>query len=105
MIGLADSIHVESVVLVLDINQDGIVLAIECAPNGRRPMIGPNDFIQQVICAKDFIKQQTRISIRMPVKMKIKRAVRSEQAMHQSEPLIKEIQIGIQICPVILISV
>src|SRR5687767_4106129 len=105
MIGLADSISVESVVLILYINENGIVFAVECTPNWRGPMIRPDDFIQQVICTEDFVKQETRICIRVPVEMKIKSAIRSKQVIHYSKPLIKEVKIRIEIGPMIIISV
>ena len=45
MVWFADSIGIESVLVALGIDKDGVVLAIEGTPDGGRTVIGPDDFI------------------------------------------------------------
>src|SRR5271157_2709547 len=104
MIWFADSISVESEVIAFYISQNRIVLAIERAPNGRRAMISPNDLIEQMIVAEDFIQQYASIRINMPIEMEIKSSIRRKQTIHQIQALIQEIKIRIKVKPMIRVT-
>ncbi len=104
IVWLADGIDIECVIFPFDIRQNRIVLAVEGAPDWRGTMIGPDNFVKQMVGAEEFIQQETGIGIGVPIEMKIKRAIRRKQPVHQRQALIEKIKIGIQIFPVIVIT-
>ena len=66
-------------------------------------MVGPDDFINKVFASEEFIEQETGICVGMPVQVQVESSVRSEKAMHQRKPGMEEIQVGIQVGPVVTI--
>ena len=45
IVRLPDHIGIESIVIAFGVDKDGIVFTVECATNGGRSVVGPDDFI------------------------------------------------------------
>ena len=63
-------------------------------------MVNPDDLVQQPVRAKNLIQEQPGVSIGMPIQVQVERAGRCKQAVHQRQPGVKHIQVGIQVLPV-----
>ena len=67
-------------------------------------MIGPDDLVQKMVPTEEFVEQEAGTGIRMPVQVQVEGPMRGKQAVHQCQARIKEIQVSIQILPMIAIA-
>ena len=79
------------------------MLAVEGAPDRGGTVIGPDDLIQQAVGSEQFIQQYARVSVRVPVQVQVQGPVRGQQAVHQRQALVQEIQVSFQVRPVITV--
>ncbi len=85
----ADPVGVEGAHFSASVHENGVVLAVEIGFYRRRSVIDPDNLVDEIIGAEDFIQQNLGKMHRAPIQMQVQSPVRGQQIPHPDQPRIQ----------------